>query len=949
MAAAPPPSPWPDGTRFLQVGDLVVDLACRRLCGEGVEPEVPQRVFDLLLLFLAEPEVLHSRGALFERLWPGVIVEDANLSQSIWLLRRALGEPRKHWVRTVAKGGYVFEPPCPVRLLDADEAAALPALRDAGDAAAGSSGEPLPATIDAATRGRPRRTAWLAAAVVLLGVALVAAWWWQRPDRPGIAPAPAPPQVAIALIDVDESGGGRRWPVVLLHEWLQWKLDGLPEVILLSEADLATRIDPTPPVVVFLSTSPVAGNPERLRLQARFEEGGRVQRLEADGRRDDVPAMAQTLSEQLLRRLVPARRAAWPPLELDARAAERYAEGVDAFRRRDWMRAASILREVADLAPRFGLVRLQLAQALSHLSDPDGAREQIGVARELLRPVPAEVAAALEAQTLAARPEQATEAAAAFARLAREYPGKPEYLLRQSAQELAANLPQQALATAQARDWSQDPLETRLRHQLQLAAIHGALGDGKSARAQAAVAAAQAEAAGDGWELEHALALVESGRAALMQGEREAAVADFERAAVLFDSAGNLTGRLYAQFMAANSGGRSDFDMGALLARARAGGNRRLEIEILLREAARHHALGDLDAYRRGMREALASAEAAGDRLRRDQLELLLLNEDMLAADFAGAARRLERLREAGLKGTTGMLLMKFEAVLHALGGDLAGALQVVDDAERRIAPDPATPGATALLARLACFRAPLELELGRLPEARSAWDRCAAGAGGDAQTEVLLGRAETELLVGDAGASRLLRDRAAAAIATESDGPDRWNRLLTLADLHLLSGEHAPAARAALDLQARLRGTGYHWYEARSALVLAEAAAQRGEWATARGYARQVRALLPAAIWLLRWRADLVEAVSAWATGDRDSAAKIAARLHRDATAHGDVVALLLLHAQLPGALPPDCTQAHRDALVARSGLRGALRNPYPATDVADIVEPGRNGVELR
>lgn len=948
MTAIPPPSPWPGDTRFLQAGDLVVNLAHRRLRGEGVEPEVPQRVFDLLLLFLAEPDVLHSRDELFERLWPGVIVEDANLSQSIWLLRRALGEPRKHWVRTVAKGGYVFEPPSPVRILDAAEAAAQPAARDAGGAATTPSGKPLPATTDAATPRGPRRTAWLAVTILLLGVALAAAWWWWPGEHEAL-PAPPPRQVAIALIDVDETGSGGRWPVVLLHEWLQWKLDDLPEVTLLSEADLATRTDPTPPVVVFLSTSPVAGNPERLRLQARFEEGGRVQRLETDGSRNDVPAMAQTLSDQLLRRLVPTRHVAWPPLELDARAAERYAEGVDAYRRRDWMRAATILREVAELAPRFGLVRLQLAQTLSHLSDLDGAREQIGVARELLRPAPAEVAATLEARTLAARPEQAVEAAAAFARLARQYPAKPEYLLRQSALELAANRPQQALATAQARDWSQDPLETRLHYQRQLAGIHRALGDSKSARAHATAAAAQAEAAGDGWELEHALALVEDGRAAVMQDEREAAVADFERAATLFDSAGNRTGRLYAQFMAAISGGRSDFDMDALLARARAGGNRRLEIEILLREAARHHALGDLDAYRRRMREALASAEAAGDRLRRDQLELLLLNEDMLAADFASAARRLSRLREAGLKGTTGVLLVQLEAALRAFGGDLAGALRVVDDAERRVAPDPATPGATALLARLACFRAPLELELGRLPDARAAWNTCASGAHGEARTEVLLGRAETELLAGDAGQSRILRDRAAAAIATEPDGPDRWSRLLTLADLHLLSGEHALAARAARDLQTRLRGTGYHWYEARSALILAEAAAQRGEWGTARRYARQVRTLLPDATWLLRWRADLIEALSASAAGDRDDAGKIVARLHRDATAHDDVLALLLLHARLPGALPPDCTQVHRDALVARSGLRGALRNPYPSTDATDVVEAGRAEAALR
>ena len=109
--------PWAAETRYLRIGELLVDLRYRRVLAADNEVELPQRLFELLLLLLAEPHVLHSRSELFERLWPGVIVEDANLSQSMWLLRKALGEERKHWIRTVAKGGYVFEPPAPIEAL----------------------------------------------------------------------------------------------------------------------------------------------------------------------------------------------------------------------------------------------------------------------------------------------------------------------------------------------------------------------------------------------------------------------------------------------------------------------------------------------------------------------------------------------------------------------------------------------------------------------------------------------------------------------------------------------------------------------------------------------------------------------------------------------------------------------------------------------------------------
>ena len=100
--------------QMLSVGDVHIDLRYRRVMRPDGHSELPQRMFDLLQVFLAEPGVLHTRDALFERVWPGVVVEDSNLSQSVWMLRKALGESRKHWIRTVSKRGYVFEPPGPV-------------------------------------------------------------------------------------------------------------------------------------------------------------------------------------------------------------------------------------------------------------------------------------------------------------------------------------------------------------------------------------------------------------------------------------------------------------------------------------------------------------------------------------------------------------------------------------------------------------------------------------------------------------------------------------------------------------------------------------------------------------------------------------------------------------------------------------------------------------------
>ena len=174
---SPPGHAAAPGPAILVVGDVRIDLRYRRVMRPDGQHELPQRMFDLLQVFLAEPGVLQTRDALFERVWPGVVVEDSNLSQSVWMLRKALGEPRKHWIRTVSKRGYVFEPPGPVRAeaapaaQSAPEADAVAAFR-AETAGHVATQDPARGT-DAPQPIRPRRARAPAFVPVL---ALVAMW-----------------------------------------------------------------------------------------------------------------------------------------------------------------------------------------------------------------------------------------------------------------------------------------------------------------------------------------------------------------------------------------------------------------------------------------------------------------------------------------------------------------------------------------------------------------------------------------------------------------------------------------------------------------------------------------------------------------------------------------------------------------------------------------------------
>ncbi|MGO1073834.1 winged helix-turn-helix domain-containing protein [Lysobacter sp. CA199] len=237
-------SSWPSDARYLRLADLTVDLRFRRLIHTGQNVELPQRIFDLLLLFLAEPDQLHTRTELFDRLWSGTIVEDTNLSQNIWLLRKALGEQRKSWIQTVAKSGYVFQAPEPVQWFKELPAATEPAEQSGGapieqfsELEPGSmQGMVATSSLEAIepTHGaRPRRRVWLLALVAMAVIAIAVAWFLHR------RLVPAESQLTVALVVIEDENLATRWPAELLHQWLYWKLGSLPGVNLRDEAQLA--------------------------------------------------------------------------------------------------------------------------------------------------------------------------------------------------------------------------------------------------------------------------------------------------------------------------------------------------------------------------------------------------------------------------------------------------------------------------------------------------------------------------------------------------------------------------------------------------------------------------------------------------------------------------------------------------------------------------------------
>ncbi len=161
-------------------GPYRLDAHERQLLRNGESVPLPPRAFDLLLALVARAGTLATKEELLAEVWAGTFVEEANLSYTVSLLRKALGE--EGYIETVPKSGYRF-------------IAAVSVV----------SAAPAETTSPASSGGKTRKhwnARWLAA-LVTLGLLAVSAWMaW----RPGFSRPPELITVPIASLGGVASG-----------------------------------------------------------------------------------------------------------------------------------------------------------------------------------------------------------------------------------------------------------------------------------------------------------------------------------------------------------------------------------------------------------------------------------------------------------------------------------------------------------------------------------------------------------------------------------------------------------------------------------------------------------------------------------------------------------------------------------------------------------------------
>ena len=97
---------------FYAFGAFRLDPMRRVLTCNGEPTTVSPKIFDTLLYLVENPQRIVSKDELLDAIWPGRVVEEANVSQTIFTLRKLLGDgDEKRFIVTAPGRGYRFTAP----------------------------------------------------------------------------------------------------------------------------------------------------------------------------------------------------------------------------------------------------------------------------------------------------------------------------------------------------------------------------------------------------------------------------------------------------------------------------------------------------------------------------------------------------------------------------------------------------------------------------------------------------------------------------------------------------------------------------------------------------------------------------------------------------------------------------------------------------------------------
>lgn len=624
-----------------EFGPFRMDPSKRLLLRDNQPVPLQPKAFEMLLALVRSSEQVVLKDDLMKAVWPDTFVEESNLAQNVFVLRRTLGEAvgDHHYIVTIPGRGYRFAEK--VRVIS-EESLVL---------------ESHSQTRVVIELSKPTR--WLvipvAVAALLLALGLTVGYRYRLHERGQSASAPPiviRPRRSVAVLGFQNLSGRSdpAWLSTAFSEMLTTELGAGDQLRMVSSEEVAhlktslsllnggtlsrdtlARIRQTlgADVVVLGSYSDLGKQAQgQIRLDLRLQDtaaGETVATIAETGTEAELFSLVARVGARLRERLaVPALSSdqavgVLASLPSDTDAARFYSEGLDKLRHFDALAAQDFLEQAIHADSGYALAYSALAEAWSQSGYEGRAKTIAKKAFELSDKLPRKDRLLIEARYRGMNKEW-DKALELYHTLFDFFPDDIEYGLRLADAQTQAGKRNDVFATIQLLRKLPSPARDDTRIDLAEELNYIRLGQYSTARGVAVRAVDKTRASGFDLLLARALYLEAATLAPLGEGDKSIAAA--EEAEKIYNTAGDRWGVSNAlEYIAYVHASHGEWEAAEkiyqqALAVNRVIGNKTGAAIDLTSIAAEREALGDVEGGRKLDEQALAIYREIGDKSR---------------------------------------------------------------------------------------------------------------------------------------------------------------------------------------------------------------------------------------------------------------------------------------------------------------------------------------------
>jgi DNA-binding winged helix-turn-helix (wHTH) protein/tetratricopeptide (TPR) repeat protein len=712
---------------FYQFGVYELKVRTRTLSYRGTAVPLEPKTFDVLLYLVANAGRVVTKEELLKAVWPDSFVEESNLTQHVFRLRKALRpvEGDEPYIVTVPGQGYQFSaevtspsliatiPPGP---LEAQEEIVVQRIRERSTVVTEEIVHQSPAQPAPPSAPRWRIvTVWSASAITLAAIGI---WGWHATHHTTSAASARANRRSIAVLGFRNLSGRpeEAWLSTAMAEMLSTELVAGEKLRLVSGEDVArTKLDlPLADTdtlsrntlarwhkdldsdwIVLGSYTALVGPPDtRIRLDVRVQDtaaGETIADVAVVGSEADLFDLVSQAGSKLREKLgveavspveAVSVRAALPS---NREAARLYSEGLARLRVFDALAARDLLQGAIAADPKYSLAHSALAEAWSRLGYDKRAREEARQAYELAASLSREEKLVVEGRYREID-HQYEKAVEIYRTLFALFPDNLDYGLRLAAVQVLDSKGHDALATVESLRKLTPPASELLLIDLQEAASWEEMGDFKHQDQPLARAVESARAQGS----RLILAQARDRQCWLFTylAQPQNAVAACREARDIYAAAGDGYSEANSLIDWANAISQTDAIESIRLFQkaqtiAHQVGSELDEAGALVNLGIAYEAQGDLATAEKMYRQALPICRLIDDKRRQARVIGNIANDRLDRGDLPGAAQgyeeTLQLAREAADTGIAA-LAMDNLATVYRLQGNLPGAKQALEE-----------------------------------------------------------------------------------------------------------------------------------------------------------------------------------------------------------------------------------------------------------------------------